>query len=99
MDQKAKGPIAQFYTTRRWRVCRQSYAKSKGWLCERCLSRGLIVPGTEVHHKIRLTPQTVNDPNVSLNWRNLELLCAECHEKEHGKLKERADPVTGHVEL
>ena len=91
--------VAVFYTTRAWRNCREAYAESKGHLCEKCLADGLIVPGEEVHHKIKLTPDTLRDPTVALNWDNLELLCKECHEKEHGKHRLRADPVTGHVEL
>ena len=67
-------------------------------LCERCLARGLIRQGDEVHHKIRLTPENINDPNISLNWENLEMLCKECHEKEHDRRRWRADDA-GHVEL
>jgi hypothetical protein len=36
-----------------------------------------------VHHRIWLTPENINDPNVSLNHENLELLCQDCHNKEH----------------
>ena len=89
---------AVFYTTRAWRKCRAAYAQSKGGLCERCWSKGLIVPGKEVHHKIRLTPYNLNDPNIALNWENLELLCDDCHKEEHSKTRWRADEL-GHVEL
>lgn len=51
---------------------------SAGSLCEKC-----DAIGTEVHHKIRLTPENVNDPEISLNQDNLMLLCNECHNKEH----------------
>ena len=44
---------------------------------------GLYVPGEIVHHKIALTPDNINDPSVSLSWDNLELLCRDCHGKEH----------------
>ena len=89
---------AAFYTSRAWRKCRTAYAQSKGGLCERCWSKGLIVPGKEVHHKTRLTPDNLNDPNVALNWDNLELLCDDCHKEEHCKTRWRADEL-GHVEL
>ena len=36
-----------------------------------------------VHHKTYLNDINVNDPNISLNWDNLEYLCIECHNKEH----------------
>ncbi len=78
-----------FYKTEAWKSCRDSYAKSVGGLCEHCYSKGRIVPGEIVHHKIHLNPQNVNDPNVTLNWENLVLLCRSCHGDEHRKHKKR----------
>ena len=72
-----------FYKTAAWVSCRDAYAKSKGGLCERCLSRGIYRSGVIVHHKIHLTPDTIKDPNVSLNWNNLQLLCRDCHAIVH----------------
>ena len=83
----AKEFATAFYKSRAWRNCRDGYSASVGHLCERCLSRGLYVPGEIVHHKVHLTPENINDPNVSLNWDNLELLCRECHAKMHGSQK------------
>lgn len=91
-------PIAYFYTTRAWRRARKGYIAEKGGLCERCLARGLIVPGEEVHHKVKLTPENLNDPSISLSWQNLELLCKDCHLQEHSGTRWRADEL-GHVAL
>lgn len=55
----------------------------RGHLCENCLKRGLYKPGEIVHHQIEIDPITVNNPEVSLNFDNLELLCRECHAAEH----------------
>ena len=79
--------VEAFYTTWTWRKCRKSFAESKGNLCERCLSRGIIEPGSkdrplEVHHKTPLTADNVKDPAISLSWSNLELLCKSCHDEE-----------------
>lgn len=41
-----------------------------------------------VHHKTELTPENINDPEITLGWRNLELLCLECHNKAHGNAEE-----------
>ena len=87
-----------FYRSWQWTKCRKGYKKSKGGLCERCWSKGLIVPGDEVHHKIKLTPENLNDPAIALNWDNLELLCKACHMEEHNRTRWRADEM-GHVEL
>lgn len=67
-----------FYKSKAWRQCRDAYFIFRHGLCERCSS-----PGKIVHHKIWLTPQNIGDPNVSLNHEHLELLCQDCHNKEH----------------
>lgn len=85
MEKRAKFAEA-FYGSGAWQSCRESYAKSKAWVCERCGQTG-----AQVHHKVRLTPANLNDPAVSLNWANLELLCDECHKAEHKKRKKKSD--------
>ena len=78
-----------FYNTRAWQQCRDAYASSVGGLCEKCYAKGKIVPGEIVHHKIHLTPENASDPNVSLNFDNLELLCRNCHGEVHSKHTKR----------
>lgn len=68
----------QFYASQAWHKCRAGYIAYRHGICERC--GGL---GTIVHHKVYLTPDNINDPEVSLNWDNLELLCQDCHNNEH----------------
>ena len=57
--------------------------RSVGGLCERCLEKGLIVPAVIVHHKTYITPNNITDPNIVLNFDNLEALCKNCHNYEH----------------
>ena len=78
-----------FYSSTAWRHTREAYAKSKGNLCESCLERGLYTPGEIVHHKTHITPQNINDPNITLNWDNLRLVCRNCHAAEHEQRKRR----------
>lgn len=73
----------QFYKGKLWQKCRAAYIASVFGLCERCRRRGIAKPGKIVHHKIILTPDNINDHSVSLNFKNLELLCQECHNQEH----------------
>ena len=73
----------KFYNSKQWIKCREAYKQSVNGLCERCLSKGKYVPGDEVHHKIYLTPENINDPNITLSFENLELLCSSCHNNEH----------------
>ena len=86
--------IESFYTSWIWRKCRKAFAESKGNLCERCLKRGIIQPGSkgqplEVHHKIPLNVDNVKNPDVALAWSNLELLCKKCHDEERERVKKR----------
>lgn len=67
-----------FYKSRGWVECRLAFLTSKFFICERCQGAATIA-----HHKEYLIPQTVNDPEVTLNWGNLEALCQECHNIEH----------------
>ena len=73
----------KFYSGRAWRNCSEAYKRSAGGLCERCKAQGLIVPGDHVHHIVKLTPENIGDPSVSLSWDNLELLCVDCHARLH----------------
>lgn len=71
-----------FYSSGAWRKCRKKFLESIDsdfGLCKRCGEAAKIV-----HHKKYLTLRNINDPNVTLNWDNLEALCKECHDKEHG---------------
>ena len=89
----------EFYKSKAWKQCREAYAQSKGWLCERCMKEGRVTTGEIVHHKIHLTPENINDPSVSLNWDNLELVCRLCHAAEHGRPKRYKVDEAGRVTI
>ena len=78
-----------FYNTQAWKKTCKAFMRSKGNLCERCLEKGLIVPAQIVHHKVYLTAENIEIPEIALNWENLECLCKSCHELEHSKVKKR----------
>lgn len=78
-----------FYTGRRWKETREAYAKSVGGLCEDCLDRGQYTPGEIVHHMRPINEKNICDPNITLSWTNLRLLCRSCHEARHRKPKKR----------
>lgn len=67
-----------FYLSEAWRSTRDAYFKARCGLCERCGAAGDIV-----HHKKYITPKNIHDPRITLDWSNLELLCQDCHNKEH----------------
>ena len=41
------------------------------------------MPGLIVHHKVTLTPENINEPNITLNWELLRYDCQDCHNREH----------------
>lgn len=73
----------KFYNSKEWYRCRNTYAKKVNHLCERCLSFGIYSVGEIVHHIKPITPENINDPNITLNFDNLEMLCRKCHMKRH----------------
>lgn len=74
----AKNWAERFYKSKAWTDCRLAFMKSKFFICERCQGAATIA-----HHKIYLTPENINNPDITLNWDNLEALCQDCHNKEH----------------
>jgi 5-methylcytosine-specific restriction endonuclease McrA len=64
--------VVKFYKSKAWQQCRAGYLTSVYGLCERCGA-----PAKIVHHKIELTLENINDPEVALNWNNLEAVCQD----------------------
>lgn len=74
----AKEYAKRFYASKAWRDTQKAYMQSKHYVCERCGKPAVIV-----HHKTYITPTNINNPEITLNWNNLEALCQDCHNKEH----------------
>lgn len=78
----AKEFAKPFYNSKQWKKCRASfiaYRKSiDGGLCQTCHDNlGFIV-----HHTIWITPENINDTDITLNHRYLKYDCLVCHNKE-----------------
>ncbi len=84
----AKDFAKSFYKSKQWRKCRASYISMRqaidGGMCETCHR----VPGVIVHHRVWLTADNINDPDISLNHKLLKLDCIECHNRE-SEIEER----------
>ena len=85
----AKSFAKRFYKSQAWKKCRAGYAQSVGYLCEDCLAKGIYKPGIIVHHIEELTPMNIENPEVTLNHKNLKLVCRECHAAEHEAMYQR----------
>lgn len=84
-----------FYKSPQWQRCRNSYIKTRmaidGGLCEECGTK----LGYIVHHKQMLTPENITDPEISLNFKNLEYVCKDCHDLFDGHgLNKGAKPLS-----
>lgn len=95
----SEGKQRDFYKSGAWVNCRNNYMKSVGGLCEICKEKGLIVPAIIVHHKVHLNAENLSDPNVSLNFNNLQAVCRDCHARLHGKEKRYFVREDGTVEV
>ncbi|HBA50077.1 MAG TPA: HNH endonuclease [Lachnospiraceae bacterium] len=73
-----------FYNSKKWQDCRKSYMENRilvdGGLCEECHEK----PGHIVHHRISLTLDNIKNPEISLNHKNLEYVCKDCHDRFEG---------------
>lgn len=76
----------KFYHGKEWQGVRNLVMDRAHGLCERCLERGELVPADVVHHTIPLTPENMNDPDISLNPERLMALCHDCHTEVHQML-------------
>lgn len=81
------GEREKFYKSKAWQDCRDSFIKSKGGLCERCLKKGEVVPAEIAHHIKELDDVNVHNPSIALSWDNLQAVCRKCHGEIHGKVK------------
>ena len=79
----AKPFARKFYSSKAWQDCRNEYAKKVHHLCENCLRQGIYKPGEIVHHRIEISPLNIDKPEITLNQKNLQLLCRECHAMMH----------------
>jgi 5-methylcytosine-specific restriction protein A len=84
----AKEWAKKFYNSKAWQKCREGYIDTVHGLCETCLDKNKLTPGYILHHKTWLTPENINDPNITLNWDNLKYECQDCHNKEGSTDKE-----------
>jgi 5-methylcytosine-specific restriction endonuclease McrA len=87
--QTMKEYAKSFYKSKAWQTCREGYMSKVGGLCEKCLRSGRYVPAEIVHHKVHITPMNISNPEITLNFNNLEALCRFCHSEIHSETVKR----------
>ena len=75
----AKDYAKSFYNSKQWKQARKVYIEMKFGICERCGKPN----AKQVHHKKYITKANINNPEITLDFDNFELLCDYCHQKEH----------------
>ena len=73
-----KEEFKKFYNSSKWLKCRRLVLERDNFSCVLC---GEVAE--EVHHKIKLTHENINNPNITLNPDNLISLCKKCHNLQH----------------
>lgn len=68
----------QFYNSREWKELSKIKKAKEDYLCEECRKKGKIVAGKEVHHIVPIAKNW----DLRLDYKNLQLLCSECHRKK-----------------
>lgn len=75
-----------FYCKKAWRNLSYSLKVARGGKCCRC---GFIAVTKDDwskligHHTVELTESNVDDSTISLNPELIEIICLDCHNKEH----------------
>lgn len=71
------------YQSKRWKLLRQFYLYLHP-LCEVCLSKGIIKPAIDVHHRDSYMNYTGDKRiEVAFNPDNLLAVCKQCHSELH----------------
>lgn len=90
----SSGTRCRFYHSKVWNDVRKTIWLKQKLLCNRC-GLPVYVDGISdylpkdkrrigiVHHKIYLDNNNVFDENITLDEKNLEGICIDCHNKEH----------------
>lgn len=91
----AKEYAKKFYKSRGWQGCRSSFIAERvrrdGAMCQRCKEK----PGYIVDHIEEISPDNINNPDITLNHDNLQYLCLECHNiKTFSKAKVTRDGLS-----
>ena len=80
----ALDPIHAFYCRKDYLTLAQACKIKSNGVCARC---GNVFDINELrpHHIVELTLDNIDDPNITLNPNNIEVLCHNCHNEIHNR--------------
>ncbi|MFS0783562.1 HNH endonuclease [Bacillus sp. 1P06AnD] len=95
-EYKSKEQKSSFYNSPEWKTLRKRIKQRDNYECQECKRNGLVRIDTNAYSekakrkKIELVVHHIKElehhPELALDEDNLETVCVECHNKEHGRL-------------
>jgi 5-methylcytosine-specific restriction enzyme A len=85
----------KFYDSKDWKLIREEVKKRDNYECQECKRQGRLTIDTNDYSesakrkKIQLVVHHIkeleNHPHLALEEDNLETICVDCHNMEHGR--------------
>lgn len=78
--------VHAFYCRKPWKELSYRLKVERGGRCARCNFVAVTKEGWAYligHHTVELDDEKVDDPAISLNPDLVEIICLDCHNKEH----------------
>ena len=98
--------LHQFYTSKAWRDLSYNLKIAADGKCNRCGEVFTDFSQLIGHHKTELTEDNVDNPEIALNPELIEVICHDCHNKEHRRFGNRhnvyivwGSPLSGKTSL
>ena len=79
----SEGIIKKFYASKEWRQLRDILIVERKMTCQKCGKHFIDTSQLIGHHIIELNEDNVYNADISLNKDNIEVICYDCHNKEH----------------
>ena len=77
--------IHKFYCSKAWRDLSYSLKVKVNGQCNRCKETILDFSKLIGHHTVELNEDNVDNPDIALNPELIEIICHDCHNKEHDR--------------
>lgn len=75
----------KFYKSSEWLMLREQILLERGAICEKCGQAIIESKHIQLHHIKELTVQNIDDVMITLNPKNILVLCQTCHNMIHGR--------------
>lgn len=95
VEYKSKEQKRKFYDSGEWKKLRAEIKKRDNYECQECKRQGRLSIDTNEYSesakrkKIQLVVHHIKEldhhPELALDKENLETVCVDCHNKEHGR--------------